>query len=290
MREVFSAPAKVNLCLRVLGRRADGYHDLLMLMQQVSLADEVEIVLRDEVGVRVACSGLALAAGEENIAARAARAVLGASDYRGGVSVRIDKRIPVAAGLGGGSSDAAAVLCGLNRMLGAPLSQRQLLALGARLGADVPFFVFGAAAWARGVGDLLDEVPALPPVWYVLVNPGFAVSTAWVYGNLGLTSPGDVAKLPEFSGSTGDLLRLLHNDLEPVTLGRFPEVGRIKDALLQVGALGALMSGSGPTVFGVFSSEEAAGRACEQLSHEKSWRIFKVHPLGLQGVSPGGAV
>lgn len=279
MERVFSAPAKINLCLRVLGRRPDGYHELCMLMQRVSLADRVTIRLSDAPGLAVDCPGLELAESEQNIAARAARLVMDAAGRVGGVRVHIDKRIPVAAGLGGGSSDAAAVLVGLNDMLGAPLSRAELLREGARLGADVPFFVFGETAWATGIGDRLVKAPPLPKVWYVLVNPGFAVSTAWVYGNLRLTSPGAVAKLPEFFDSPQDLVRLLHNDLEPVTLGGHPQVAEVKEALLEAGALGALMSGSGPTVFGLFADEAGAQRACVALESRSDWRVFKVSPL-----------
>lgn len=279
MERIFWAPAKINLCLHVLGKRADGYHDLCMLMQRVSLADRITVRLIEAPGLIVECPGLELAENEQNIAARAARVVLDAADRPGGVLVRIDKRIPVAAGLGGGSSDAATVLVGLNEMLGAPLSRDEMLREGARLGADVPFFVFGETAWATGIGDRLVGAPRLPDVWYVLVNPGFAVSTAWVYGNLRLTSPGGVVKLPEFFDSPWDLVRLLHNDLEPVTIGGYPQVAAVKDALMEAGALGALMSGSGPTVFGLFASEVDAQKACVTLESQADWRVFKVRPL-----------
>ncbi len=284
MTRVFQAPAKINLCLHVLGRRSDGYHELLMLMQPVTLADRVTLSLLDEPVFEVECPGLQLADGEQNIALRAARAVIERAGCSGGVRVRVDKHIPVAAGLGGGSSDAATVLAGLNRMLGSPLSTEVLMREALKLGADVPFFVQGASSWARGVGERLDPVDRMPGVWYVLVNPGFAVSTAWVYANLGLTTRGDVAKLPEFSGSTDDLLRLLHNDLERVTAARYPEVDQVKRALLEQGALGALMSGSGPTVFGVFSGKGEAAAAYEKLRTVSGWSVFLVRPLGSPSV------
>ncbi|MGE4345503.1 MAG: 4-(cytidine 5'-diphospho)-2-C-methyl-D-erythritol kinase [Geoalkalibacter sp.] len=279
MEKVFLAPAKINLCLHVLGRRSDGYHELLMLMQPVSLTDRVTLTLLDKPVFEVECPGVQLAEGEQNIALRAARAVFERAGCDGGAKVRVDKHIPVAAGLGGGSSDAATVLTGLNRMLGLPLSTEVLMYEALKLGADVPFFVQGASSWARGVGERLDPVGRMPEVWYVLVNPGFAVSTAWVYGNLGLTTPGDVAKLPEFSGSTDDLLRFLHNDLERVTAARYPEVDRVKRALLGQGALGTLMSGSGPTVFGVFSEKDQAAAAYEGLRSVSEWSVFLVQPL-----------
>lgn len=279
MTKTLLAPAKINLCLHVLGKRADGYHNLAMLMQQVSLYDRIGLTLNDTGGVQVHCDGVTLAAGEENIAARAARALLVFDGKRRGVEIAIDKQIPVAAGLGGGSSDAAAVLAGLNELLGLEFSPERLRAIGVTLGADVPFFLFAPTAWATGIGDCLETIPPLPPVWYVLVNPGVAVSTAWVYQNLGLTSPGEVAKLPGFPGTVPALTDFLHNDLEAVTVSRFPVVNEIKTALLDHGALGALMSGSGPTVFGLFADRTAAEQAAARLVAVQPWRVFVARPL-----------
>jgi len=275
----FRAAAKINLCLHVLGRRNDGYHELAMLMQQVGLYDRVTITLRDRPGVEVVCPGLDLGSGEENIAARAARMVLEKAGGGCGAVVAIEKRIPVAAGLGGGSSDAATVLRGLNQMLQAGISVPELMAMGVRLGADVPFFLLGSAAWATGIGECLRPVEDLPPVWYLLVNPNIPVSTAWVFRNLGLTSPGQAAKLREFPRDTGDLVRLLHNDLEAVTCRRFPVIEEMKMKLLSAGALGALMSGSGATVFGLFDSESAAREAELIISAATGWSTFVVRSL-----------
>ncbi|WP_291317106.1 4-(cytidine 5'-diphospho)-2-C-methyl-D-erythritol kinase [Desulfuromonas sp.] len=278
-RRTFLAPAKINLCLHVLGRRTDGYHDLAMVMQRVSLYDRVELALSEHPGVRASCPGLVLPEGGENIAASAARLLLKRVGSASGVDILVEKNIPAAAGLGGGSSDAAAVLMGLNEMLGAGLTREELMAMGGELGADVPFFIFQDAAWATGVGDVLEKLPGLPPVWYVLVNPGISVSTAWVYRNLGLTSTGGVAKMPRFFRTSGELVRLLHNDLERVTIARHPQVAEIKGRLLDLGAEGSLMSGSGPTVFGVFASEGAAQGALEALGQTPGWRTFGVRPL-----------
>lgn len=276
----FLAPAKINLCLHVLGRRADGYHELGMIMQRVSLFDRLQISLADEPGVRVVCPGLELPPDGENIAARAARRLLTLSGHRCGVDIVIDKQIPVAAGLGGGSSDAAAVLLALNEMLELRLSRQALMAEGAMLGADVPFFVFGDAAWATGIGDVLEKVDGLPPLRYVLVNPGLAVSTAWVYQNLGLTSKIGAAKLPRFSRTMEGVVGLLHNDLERVTIGRYPLVARVKDELAANGAAGVLMSGSGPTVFGVFADDAAARKAADEIGRSHpDWRVFVVQPV-----------
>lgn len=279
----FWAPAKINLCLHVEGRRSDGYHDLSMLMQRISLADRLTLDLEQALGVRIECPGVALPPGGENLALRAARRMLELADNKCGVALRVEKQIPVAAGLGGGSSDAATVLLALDDMLGLQLTPAELCAEGLQLGADVPFFLFQHTAWATGVGEQLQAVTGLPPVWYLLVNPGVEVSTAWVFQNLRLTSPGAVTKLPALPSTIEGLLRLLHNDLEPVTVSRYPVVGQIKRQLLDVGALGALMSGSGPTVFGVFSDCASAQAAQRAFALEPGWRCLLVRPL-VEGV------
>ncbi|MFA5515229.1 MAG: 4-(cytidine 5'-diphospho)-2-C-methyl-D-erythritol kinase [Desulfuromonadales bacterium] len=276
---IFQAPAKINICLHVCGRRPDGYHDLGMIMQRISLCDRIEVCLADQPGVRVVCPGLPLGPGEENVAARAAERMLRLSGKGFGVEIGIEKKIPVAAGLGGGSSDAAAVLLALNDMLDLHLGRETLMREAAGIGADVPFFLFRHSAWATGIGDVLTPFP-LPSVWYLLVNPGLAVSTAWVYGNFGLTSPGPVAKMPGFPKTAEDLIRLLHNDLESVTISRYPLLAEIKELLLANGAIGALMSGSGPTVFGVFLQEAAARQASASLAAgNPDWRLFVVEPI-----------
>ncbi len=276
---VIDAPAKINLCLHVLGRRSDGYHELAMAMQRIDLADRVEISLGCGKGVEVWCEGLDLDGGE-NIASRAARKFLREVQLSRRVSIRIDKQIPVAAGLGGGSSDAASVLTGLNRLCGQPVSLARLRELAADLGADVPFFLFERPAWATGTGTDLQPLPPLPDVCYLLLNPGIAVSTAWVYQSLQLTKGGELANLPRFSvSSVPELLASLHNDLESVTAGRYPEISEMKDFLRQQGALGTLMSGSGASVFGVFTDPAAAEKALAALPRECSWKAFVVRPL-----------
>ena len=280
MERMFRAPAKINTCLHVLGRRADGYHELAMLMQPVSLYDEIAIGVGPGREVEVECPGVEMPAGAENIAARATRALLKAAGLERSVRIRVQKNIPVAAGLGGGSSDAATVLTGLNDMLELGLSVEALMRIGVTLGSDVPFFVFGGAAWATGIGERLEKVDFMPDLWYVLVNPGVAVSTAWVYANLRLTSQDDVAKLRRFPRTTREFVCLLHNDLEQVTMNRYPVVGEVKQRFAELGAAGSLMSGSGPTVFGVFTSEESAQNAARQLAKEPLWRVITVQPLG----------
>ena len=280
MRGVYLAPAKINLCLHVLGKRHDGYHVLAMAMQRVDLCDRIEIELSEGSGVTVFCGGVELAAGEENIAARAARMVLSSAGRGCAVRIAIDKLIPVAAGLGGGSSDAATVLVALDQMLGLGLGTTHLMELGLELGADVPFFIFGRPAWATGVGERLEPLPPLPPICYLLVHPGFAVSTAWVYQSLQLTISDELANVPRFSaGSSDELIGQLHNDLERVTIAAFPQIDQIKRLLLEHGALGALMSGSGATVFGIFDDFRLARKVGETLTEQFGWRTFPVRPM-----------
>jgi len=280
MQRTISAPAKVNLILDVLGRRPNGYHDVAMLMVRLSLHDRVRAALLPGSDITVTCPGLELAAGEENIAGRAARLFLDHAGRKTGVAITIDKQIPAAAGLGGGSSDAAAVLLALNDLLGTGLSRGELQSLGVCLGADVPFFLCGeTAAWATGIGEILEPWRGLPPCHLVLVNPRYAVSTAWVYQNLGLTHYRHLSRIPRFPERMEDLAGLLRNDLEAVTSARHPEIADIKDRLIKAGALGALMSGSGPTVFGVFAGQAAAEDAAVQLALGSSWWTAAVSPV-----------
>jgi 4-diphosphocytidyl-2-C-methyl-D-erythritol kinase len=198
-----------------------------MLMVRLSLHDRVRVALADGNRIAVTCPGLELATNEENVAGRAARLFLEHTGTRFGVEISIDKRIPAAAGLGGGSSDAAAVLLVMNELLGIGLSRNELQALGVRLGADVPFFLCGEmAAWATGIGEILEPWRGLPPCHLVLVNPRFAVSTAWVYQNLGLTHYRHMSKIPRFPEKMEDLAGLLRNDprrLPPPAIQRLPK-------------------------------------------------------------------
>ena len=273
------APAKINLCLHVLGKRADGYHDLATLMQQVDLQDRLEVVIGSGSGVTVCCPQVKLPQGVENLAAHAAKLFLQRVGETCSVAIGIEKKIPEAAGLGGGSSDAAAVLLALNDLLRSDLCRSEMMDLGRQLGADVPFFLYGRTAWATGVGERLQPWPGLPPLWLVLVNPGFAVSTRRIFQNLGLTHHRPIAKLPRFPQGTSALVRLLHNDLEVVTCQHHPVITTIKERLIASGAEGALMSGSGPTVFGIFADRGRAERAAESISGSTKWWVEVVSPL-----------
>lgn len=274
-----TSPAKVNLTLRVLGRRADGYHDILSLMQKISLCDEM-IFSPGSGGIVLSCPDSPLPVDERNIVHRAAAAFISRLGAPGGIAVTIRKRIPLAAGLGGGSSNAATTLMTLNEMAGHPLSREELMRMGSELGADVPFFIFGDTAWAAGIGDRLVEAAPLPPLWFVLVNPGFAVSTKMVYENLNLRLTNQAIRysIPRFS-TVEDLLGGLANDLERVTVRRHPVLDHIKTLLLENGARGTLMSGSGPTVFGIFTDAESARQAEQNLGQLNRWSVFGAHSL-----------
>lgn len=273
------APAKVNFRLDVLGKRPDGYHDVRMVMQRIDLCDDITITLTDTPGIRVTCGRAGVPDGPGNIAWRAADVLLSLAVEKPGLDITIAKRIPVAAGLGGGSSDAATVLMGVNELLGLGFSEARLMEIGAGLGADVPFFIFKQPALAEGVGELLTSLDAIPSVWLVLVNPNVPVSTAWVYQNLQLTERRTEDTIPRFYGNVADLCAILANDLEAVTITRFPVIREIKERLVARGARGALMSGSGPTVFGVFDDEAGARRCVAELSREAEWFATAVKTL-----------
>ena len=295
------APAKINLGLVVKGKRADGYHELETLMQMVALYDRITLVPQAS-GIRVMCDTPGVPTGRSNLAYRAAQALRQVAGIRKGVRIVLEKNVPTAAGLGGGSSDAAATLAGLVKLWGLRgMHRKDLMAVAATLGSDVPFFLFGPAALARGRGELLDAVPPAPECWVVLVTPGVRVSTAWVYRNYerraaGLTTPPNRIRLLQlvlFNQDLGGLARHLHNDLEPVTAARYPQVRAIKTKLVEAGALGACMSGSGPTVFGLFQSREHARRAQRRMLRN-GWRavlakVLSVSPLeALIAETPSG--
>ena len=269
------SPAKVNLFLYVLRRRADGYHDLFSLMCRIGLYDEI-LLNPVSATITLQCSDPCLPVDEGNLAVRAARRFYEALGRSGGVEIHLTKRIPVGAGLGGGSSNAASVLLGLNHLHGAPMALGRLIAIGRSLGADVPFFLFQSPALASGIGDQLETFAGIPPRTALVVNPPFTVSTRMVYQNLNLQLT-NRQKRPtrahlKKTAFTPELH--LYNDLEAVTLALHPELGSIKNLLVEGGALGALMSGSGPSVFGLFPDPEAARKAADTLPGNRGWRFF----------------
>ena len=215
---------------------------------------------------------------EQNLAYRAARSFFKAFGREASVRIVIDKQIPVAAGLGGGSSNAAAVLSGLNRRYHFPFTRNELMVMGLSLGADVPFFLFGRPAIATGIGEKLERFEGLPPFKVLLINPGFCVSTAEIYKklNLRLTNYKNKNRHKSFKKMNFSVEKHLCNDLEAVTLEMYPDIQTLKKALLKTGADGTLMSGSGPTVFGLFSDPDKAQKAYASLSKKNHWQLYLV--------------
>ena len=259
------APAKVNLFLHILGKRPDGYHNLASVMQQISLFDELEFELCPR-GISLSCPGTDLSAGEDNLVYRAAAALFNYAGYTGGVGITLRKNIPSGAGLGGGSSDAAATLVAVNELCSLNVSHKELMKIGARLGADVPFFIFGTSAYATGTGTELAPLSYVPELNMVLIKPAFSLSTKDVYGglNLPLTKKKNNYSISRFY-DLNDVVRGMHNDLETVSFRMRPELADFRQILMGEGALGALMSGSGPTLFGVFADEKTARQAREAI-------------------------
>jgi 4-diphosphocytidyl-2-C-methyl-D-erythritol kinase len=281
------APAKINLSLRVIGKRRDGYHLLDSVMVPVSLYDVIEICklkrTSNPAGARITvnCDHPLVPSGEKNIVYGAARILMQQAGADQPIHIQIRKRIPVGAGLGGGSTDAAATLIGLNRLFKLHLTETRLEKLALSLGADVPFFIRGRPARARGIGERLRPLRGLANLWLVIIYPGFPVSTAWAYQNLRikLTKPIVNTSITTSLKSFEKLAGLLVNDLESVTLDRYPKIRLLKEKLLRAGALGGLMSGSGSSVFGLFESKGMAQRAYNKLRHEEGVQAFLVRML-----------
>ncbi len=275
------APAKINLYLNVLGKRPDGYHNIETIFEKLDLCDKVTLKKRKR-GIKVLCPHKDVPEDKRNLTVRAAQAVLAETNRDDGVEISIAKRIPVAAGLGGGSSDAASVLLGLNKLLSLSLTRNQLLGLAQKLGADVPFFILpNFRAIGRGKGELLAPLRLKRRNWYVLVLPkGLMVSTSRMYRALKLTltkRPSSV-KITLRALEEGDLTALNkygYNSFEPLLIKKYKEIGRIKKALKSLGAKARLISGSGPCVFGICASRKEAMDIKEKLrAQEKSWRVI----------------
>ncbi len=271
------SPAKINLFLQVTGKRPDGYHELFSLMCCVSLFDTIFLQFGTP-KIEIESSHPQIPLDETNLAYQAAALFFKTLGVKAGVKITIDKSIPVAAGLGGGSSNAASVLRGLNHHYDFPFSRDQLMSLGLSLGADVPFLLFQKPALASGIGEKLEAYPELLPNNVIIVHPGFRVSTAEVFQNLNLRLTKCKKKFTKTSlKKTGYNVSLhLCNDLEAVTVSKYPVIKSVKEQLLKQGALGALMSGSGPTVFGLFSDQDQAGKAMQAIGRTSHWNVYPV--------------
>lgn len=271
------APGKLNLFLHVTGRRADGYHTLESLFVPIARGDSITLELRDD-GDVVRARGPAAIPPDDDLALRAARLLKRHSGTALGASICVDKRLPVGGGLGGGSSDAATVLLGLNRLWRLGLSRQDLMALALELGADVPFFIFGEPAFAQGIGEKLTAM-TFPPTWFVVLAPDILVPTGAIFAAPELTRNSESAKMPVFSEGYG------RNDLFAVAAARFPEVERWLDALArEAPGAGARMTGSGACVFAAFAAESVAQHALSRLPRGITGfvaRSLSRHPLWL---------
>ena len=283
MKLLVKAPAKINLSLDVLQKRPDGYHEVEMIMTTIDLADRVELTLLDEDTIKIVSHNRFVPDDQRNLAYQAALLLKDRFKVKKGVSIMIEKVIPVAAGLAGGSSDAAATLRGLNRLWGLGLSLDELAELGAEIGSDVSFCVYGGTALATGRGEKIKALPAPPTCWVILAKPFIGVSTAEVYRRLDVTG----IKHPDTSGMINAIegndfkgvCERVGNVLEDVTLGLHPEVAQIKDQMKRFGADAVLMSGSGPTVFSLVEHDSRMHRIYNGLRGFCD-QVFAVRILG----------
>lgn len=270
MRISVKAPAKINLTLDTLYKRPDGYHEVEMVMTTVDLADRVGLTLLPHKEIRLECSASFVPDDARNHAYKAAQLLMEKYEVKRGVRIYIDKQIPVAAGLAGGSSDAAATLRGLNKLWDLGLSLDELASIGAQIGSDVPFCVYGGTALATGRGERIQHLSAPAPCWVILAKPPIGVSTADVYGNLRITEatrhPQTTQMLQAIETQDFSLMcQSLGNVLEDVTLSLYPQVRQIKELMMASGADGVLMSGSGPTVFALVQKEAKVQRIYNAL-------------------------
>lgn len=270
-RATFKAFAKINLTLDVLGRRPDGYHDIKMVMQTVSLYDTVAVELTDESkAISVETNLSFLPTGPDNLAYRAAELFFKETGLESGVKISLRKHIPVGAGLAGGSSDCAVVLKALNKLCAAGLSMRKLCSMGVKLGADVPYCLLGGTRLAEGIGERLSPLPRMPRCHILLVKPSFSISTKTVYEKIDSFTDyrrpdTDAVIAALHSGDLSALAKGMGNVLEEVSLADYPVLASLKRQLCSLGAIAAQMSGSGPTVFGIFTNAEAAADAKKKL-------------------------
>lgn len=264
------ALGKINLGLDVLGKRPDGYHDVRMVMQTIYLYDQITITKRKEPGIGLSTNLFYLPVNENNLAYRAAKLLMDEFEIRSGVDIFLEKHIPVAAGMAGGSSNAAAVLYGINRMFDLGLSMEELMKRGVSLGADVPYCIMRGTVLAEGIGEILTPLPPMPRCQIVVAKPPVSVSTKMVYEKIDSRR---IVEHPDIDGiieglKEGDVTKIasrMGNVLEQVTVEEYPVIDKIKKLMNEDGAKGAMMSGSGPTVFGIFTEKSLAKKAALKI-------------------------
>jgi 4-diphosphocytidyl-2-C-methyl-D-erythritol kinase len=280
-----SAFAKINLSLDVIDKRSDGYHNVSMIIQSIDLHDTI-LIEKINKGIELTSTLSWLPCNNQNIAYKAAEAMIEKAKIQNGFKINLKKRIPVSAGLAGGSTDAAAVLQGINKLMDLGLTTEDLCTVGKNLGADVPFCVKGGTCLAEGIGEKLSPISNQKMIYIVLIKPPFSVSTAWVYSNLDCNK---ISSHPDnnslilalHDGNFDFLSKNMINVLESVTIEKYPIIQIIKNDLLAVGAKGSLMSGSGPSVFGIFDNKIDAAKAFDKLKN-KYESIFLTHTCDME--------
>lgn len=281
--------AKINLGLDVLGKREDGYHEVRMIMQTIRMYDQLDMRKSVEPGIHLTTNKKYIPVDENNLVWRAAKLMMDTCGIMEGVSIHLHKVIPVAAGMAGGSSDAAATLVGMNRLFHCGLSKEKLMELGVQIGADVPYCVLRGTALAEGIGEKLTVLPPMPDCWILIGKPAISVSTKYVYTTLDLNTDTvhpdiDGMKKALEDGNLYGITERMGNVLQDVTIPAYPEVERIKEQMKTLGAVNAMMSGSGPTVFGIFDNEEKAQEACQKLRESGSCQqVFLTVPFNNYG-------
>ena len=266
--------SKINLTLNILGKRQDGYHNIETIMQSVNLADRI-FIKEEKEGIEIKCSHPLIPVDTQSLTYRTAEKILNRYRVTKGVKIEIDKKIPLASGMAGGSANSASILVGINKLFDMNLSNKDLREIGEELGMDVPFCIQNGTALAYHKGEKVTPLPFInPPLWVIIINPGFEIPTKWAYNNI------DLDRIEKEKNNIKDMLKALKdrelpeiaknlfNSFEGLAIKKYPEIGKIKDRLIKEGAMGALMSGSGPTVFGIAQNKEQALKIYEKLKSE----------------------
>ncbi len=276
--------SKINLALNILDKRKDGYHEVETIIQSINLADKV-IITEEREGIKIKCNHPQVPVDSQSLAYKSAEKMLKKYGIERGVKIEIDKKIPLASGMAGGSANSATILVGINKLFSLNLSNEVLREIGEELGTDVPFCIQNGTALAYQRGEKITLLPPInPPLWIVVINPGFKISTQWAYNNLDLekvkgrkdNTKAMLTVLKE--GKSQEIAKNLFNSFEELVIKKFPEIEKVKDRLINEGALGALMSGSGPTVFGIAQNKKEALQIYEKLILEYK-SIWVVHTI-----------
>jgi len=285
MKEVeIDSYSKINLTLNILTKRQDGYHNIETIMQSVNLADRI-FIKEEKEEIKIKCNHPQVPIGAQSLAYRSAEKILKRYRITKGVKIEIDKKIPLASGMAGGSANSASILVGINKLFALNLSNEVLRGIGEELGMDVPFCIQNGTALAYHRGEKVTPLsPVNPPLWIIIINPGFEIPTKWAYNNLDLrlikreknNTKAMLETLKE--GEARGIAKNLFNSFEELIIRKYPEIGKIKDRLIEEGALGALMSGSGPTVFGIAQNKEQALKIFKKLKSEYN-SIWVVHTI-----------